>query len=111
MIGRVLVMITMLAAAPMGAAAGNAPKEQAQDPFFGFLNGVLTLPFNATTTLFGPADTQDLTTRYRRRGFTQKDQDYFQLQWYADQRMGYDELHEYKELEEEIQRETYGPNR
>ena len=110
MLGRVFVLMTILAAAPMGAAA-EVPKEQAQDPFFGFLNGVLTLPFAATGKIFGPADTEDLTTRYRRRGFTQKDQDYFQLQWYADQRMGYDELHEYKELEEEIQRETYGPNR
>ena len=91
--------------------ASGASHKQPQDSVFDFLGGLLTLPMQVTYKMFAPLDVEDLSTMYRKRGFTPKDQDYFQLNWYGEQRAGYDELFERKELEEEIQRETYGPNR
>ncbi len=102
----------LLAVSMLGIAAlASADEKSKDDPFGSLLNAFFSLPVQITYHLFSPIEADDTSTAYRKAGFSQKDQDYFQLNWYGEQRLGYSSLFERKELDEEIARETYGPFR
>ena len=99
------VVMPLCALVPSLSSADEHPSD---DPFLSLLGNIFAFPFQVSYKLFSPLDVEDLSTEYRRSGFSQKDQDYFQLNWYAERRMGYSHLFERKELEEQIQREGFG---
>ena len=99
-----LMMLVMLG--DLGRALGD--QKRPDDSLLTLFGNIFTFPLQVTYTLFSPIGGEDISTAYRRAGFSEKDQNYFQLNWYGEQRLGYSNLFERKELEEEISREGFG---